>query len=287
MWNGSLTFGLINIPIRVYAASEERAIQFHMLHKKDLSPIRFKRVSQQDEKEVPYSEIVKGYEYSKGEYVVVDEDEFKKANQKRTSTMEIQHFAEVSEIDIIFFEKPYYLEPDKKAGKAYRLLVEALKKSQKVAIVNYVFHNKEHLGAIFSENDILMLVQMRYHAEIRSASSLTIPEEQISPKELKMALDLVDQLTAPFEAEKYRDLYADELLNLIDKKLKGKKLPTRSDEIKPSHKAQDLMELLQASMKDSAKPKKETVKSDKTKTKIHKLYSETKSKSAKKAKEAQ
>lgn len=287
MWNGSLAFGLINIPIRVYAASEERAIQFHMLHKKDLSPIHFKRVCEQDDKEVPYSDIVKGYEYSKGEFVIVDEDEFKNVNLKRTSTMEIQHFAQVSEIDIIYFEKPYYLEPDKKAGKAYCLLVEALKNSKKVAIVNYVFHNKEHLGAIFSENDILMLVQMRYHAEIRSASSLTIPEEKISPKELKMALDLVDQLTAPFEAEKYRDLYADELLSLIDKKLKGKKLPRKTEEIKPSHKVQDLMELLQASMKDTSKPKKETIKSDKSKSKVHKLYSDTKSKPDKKAKKAQ
>lgn len=283
MWNGSLTFGLINIPIRVYSASEERAIQFHMLHKKDFSPIHFKRICEQDEKEVPYSDIVKGYEFAKGEFVVVDEAEFNKINLKRTSTMEIQHFADLSEIDIIYFEKPYYLEPDKKAGKAYWLLVEALKKSEKVAIVNYVFHNKEHLGAIFSEHDILVLMQMRYNAEIRSASGLTIPEEKITPQELKMALDLVDQLSAPFEAEKHHDLYSEEILDLIDKKLKGKKLPKPTREAAPSHKVQDLMELLKASMEDTAKPKKEKESKRKPKSKIHTLYSDTKSKPAKKA----
>lgn len=277
MWNGSLTFGLINIPIKVYAASEERTIQFHMLHKKDLSPIHFKRVCEADDKEVPYSDIVKGYEYSKGEFVVIDEEEFNKMNLKRTSTMEIQQFADVSEIDIIYFEKPYYLEPDKKAGKAYRLLVEALKRSEKVAIVNYVFHNKEHIGAIFSDKNVLVLMQMRFHAEIRPANDLTIPEEQISQKEIKMALDLVEQLTSPFEAEKHRDLYTDEVLNLIDKKLKGKKLPPKTEGAAPS-KVQDLMELLKASMQTGAKPKKEKAKPNKAnpKSKIHKLYSETK-----------
>lgn len=285
MWSGSLSFGLVNIPIKVYAASEEHAIQFRMLHKKDLSPIQFVRLCQSEKKEVPYSEIVKGYEYKKGEYIVIDEDELKKVNLERTSTIEIQQFANLSEIEIISYEKPYYLEPEKKAGKAYRLLNEALNKSKKVAIVNYVFHNREHLGAIISSNNVLMLIQMRYQAEIRSTDELTLPNEEITSKELQMALDLVNQLTIPFDPEKYHDTYSEEVMELIEKKMKGIKLPKKAKEhLRPSE-AQDLMELLKASMKSAPKnsPKSKEQSKKPSKDKIHPLYPNTKAKVTKKA----
>jgi DNA end-binding protein Ku len=281
MWSGSLSFGLINIPVKAYTASQEHEIQFHMLHKKDLSPIQFKRVCTEENKEVPYSDIVKGYEYEKGEYVVIEEDEFKQANLKKTSTMEIQYFADLSEIEIVFYEKPYYLEPDKKAAKAYQLLFEALNESKKVAIVNFVFHHKEHLGAVIASDGVLVLMQMRYQAEIRSTQELNIPQEKIAPKELKMALDLVNQLTSHFEPEKHFDTYTTEIQSLIESKLKGKKIPTKAKEPVKTHKVQDLMELLKESMKQ--KPEETKVKKSKgeSKNKIHTLYSESKPKATK------
>src|SRR5262249_10175282 len=137
LWSGSLSFGLINIPVRIYSATEARALDFDMLHKKDLSPIRFARICKAEEKEVPWQEIVKGYEYQEGEYVVLDEEDFKRASVKKTKTIEIIDFVEEIEIDPVYYEKPYYLEPGKGADKAYVLLRESLKKSKKVAIARF------------------------------------------------------------------------------------------------------------------------------------------------------
>ncbi len=284
MWNGSLSFGLINIPVKAYTASQEQDIQFRMLHKKDLSPIRFMRFCAEENKEVPFSEIVKGYEYEKGEYVVIGEEEFKQVNLKKTSTMEIQYFADFAEIEIVFYEKPYYLEPDKKAGKAYKLLYEALNESKKVAIVNFVFHHKEHLGAVISSNGVLVLMQMRYPAEIRSTDELTIPEDKVDPKELKMALDLVNQLTNPFKPENHFDTYTSEIHELIESKMKGKQLPAKTKEVVKTHKVQDLMELLKESMKQKPESTKTKIKKNKeeSKNKIHELYFEGKNKKIKK-----
>lgn len=250
IWSGSLTFGLINIPIKVYPASDEHALDLHMLHKKDLSPIRFARICKEEEKEIPYSDIVKGFEYEKGEFIVVEEDDFKAANVKKTSTIEIQHFSELREIDPIYFQKPYYLEADRKSGKAYQLLCRALGKSDKVAIAHFVFRQREHLGAIASSGDRLVLLEMRFHGEVRSPKELYQPAEKTSNKELQVAVALIDQLTKPFQPEKHHDTYTEELLQLIKQKAKGKKR-ARPKEKKPtaSREAKDLMGLLQASMK--------------------------------------
>lgn len=254
MWSGSLSFGLINIPVKAYLASEERSIHFHMLHEKDLSPIRFARICKEEEKEVPYQQIVKGYEYEKDKFIVLKEDELTAANSKKSSSMEIHYFAQMQEISPQYFEKPYFLEPDKKSGKAYQLLNTALNKSKKAAIVTFVFQHKEHIGAILPYNGILMLMQMRYQSEIRSSDDLNIPEEKISNKELDMALSLVDQLSGKFEPQKHHDTYTEEIMKLIDKKLKGKKIPTKPSKITPIHEIEDLMGLLQASLK--SKPSK-------------------------------
>lgn len=251
IWKGSVAFGLVNIPINVYPASEEHALEFRMLHKKDLSPIRFARICKGEDKEVPYSDIVKGYEYEKGEFIVIDNEDFKAADAKKTSTIEIQHFTDVSQIDPIYYEKPYYLEPDKKAGKAYKLLSEALFKSKKVAIANFVFRNREHIGVILPLKEGLLLMQMRYHVEIRPFEQLELSKEKISAQELKMALTFIDQLTKPFEPEKHHDTYVEELMAVIEQKMKGKKPPRKAKAAKPSYEARDLMNLLQESMKKS------------------------------------
>lgn len=230
-----------------------------MLHKKDNSPIRFARICKEEEKEVPYSDIVKGFEYEKDAFVVIDEEDFKAANVKKTSTIEIQYFTDVKAIEPIYFEKPYFLEPDKKAGKAYQLLNEALNKSKKTAVVNYVFRNKEHIGVILPSKEGLLLIQMRYHAEIRSFEELDLPTTKTSAKELQMALTLIDQLTKRFEPEKHHDTYTEELMHIIEQKLKGKKPAGRAKKTAPSHGVRDLMGLLQASLKksiDETAPKK-------------------------------
>ncbi len=244
-----MAFGLVNIPINVYPGSEEHTLEFHMLHKTDLSPVRFARICKEEEKEVSYRDIVKGYEYEKGEYIVVDEADFKAADAKKTSTIEIQNFTDIRQIDPIYFEKPYFLEPAKKAGKAYQLLSEALFKSKKVAIASYVFRNREHIGVILPLKEGLLLMQMRYHSEIRPFEQLDLPKEKISAQELKLALTFIDQLTQPFEPKKFHDTYVEELISRIEQKLKGKKMPRREKVAKASYEARDLMNLLQKSLK--------------------------------------
>lgn len=259
IWKGSVGFGLVNIPINVYPASEEHALEFHMLHKKDLSPIRFARICRDEEKEVPYSDIVKGFEYEKGQYIVVDDEDFKTADAKKTSTIEIQHFTDSSEIDPIYYEKPYFLEPDKKSGKAYKLLSEALTRSKKVAIANFVFRNREHIGAIIPLKEGLLLIQMRYHVEIRPFEKLELSKEKISAPELKMAMTFIEQLTKPFEPEKHHDTYVELLMDVIEQKLHGKKKSVKAKKEKASYEARDLMHLLQQSLTkavDEKEPKK-------------------------------
>jgi DNA end-binding protein Ku len=271
IWNGSLSFGLINIPIRVYSATIEHAIEFDMLHKKDLSPIRFARICKEDGTEVPFKEIVKGYEYEKGQYVVVDEEDFKAANAKKTSTIEIQHFTDLFEIDPMYYEKPYYLEPDKKSGKAYGLLRDALSASNKVAVATFVFRNKERLGVIIALGDTLVLLQLRFHLEIRSSEELDLPKGSPSSKELEMALNLINEQTMHFNPEKFHDTYAEELMRVIEMKLSGKKPSTKTLKQAPATDAKDLMSLLKASMKkEGTLSKKDDLKVIPTKSKSKK-----------------
>lgn len=253
IWKGALSFGLINIPINVYSASEENALSFDMLHKKDLSPIRYARICKLDGKEIPYNEIVKGYEFEKGEYVVVDEQDFEAANAKKTKTIDIQCFVDMSEIDSIYFSKPYYLEPDKKAQKAYQLLKEALKKSKKVAIANFVFRNKEHIGAVIAYEDILILHQLRYATELRSYESLDVSKsEKFTKQEMEMALKLVDQLSVRFDIKKYKDTYTEELVAAIEDKVRGKK-PAKKTKEPQYTSSRDLMHQLKQSLEGSLK----------------------------------
>jgi DNA end-binding protein Ku len=249
IWKGSIAFGLVNIPINVYPAAEEHALEFHMLHKKDLSPIHFARICMAENQEVPYSEIVKGFEYEKDAYVVIEDEDFKSADVKKTSTIEIQHFTDIDQIEPIYFEKPYFLEPDKKSGKAYKLLHEALVKSKKIAIVNFVFRHREHIGAILPFQGGLQLIQMRYHVEIRPFELLEMPKEKITAAELKIALSFIEQLTKPFAPEKFHDTYVEALMAVIQQKLHGKKTVRAPKEAKIAYEARDLMHLLQESMK--------------------------------------
>lgn len=255
MWSGALSFGLINIPVKLYSGTEEHPINLDMLHKKDLSPIRFARICKDEEKEVPYKDIVRGYEYQKGEYVVLEDEDFKKVIATKSDAIEILSFTNENEIDPIYFEKPYFLEPGKGADKSYALLRETLRKSKKVGIVRFIFRNREHIGIIKPYENVIILNQMRYATEVRQHDELKLPSEvAVNKKELDMALKLVDQLTEKFKPDQYVDNYNKVLQEVIDTKLKGGKPAKKPVKAKVS-KVHDIMSLLQASI-DEAKPAK-------------------------------
>lgn len=250
IWTGSLGFGLVNIPVKLYSGSQSNSgLDLTMLHAKDLSPIRYARICRADGKEIAYEDIVKGYEYQKGDYVVLTDEDYAKANVRKTKTIDIVEFTMAADIDVRYFEKPYYLEPDKGAGKAYALLREALKKSGKVAIAKFVIRNREHLAAIMPVGNALVLNQMRFTNELRTPDGLQFPDAtaKSDKKEIDMALNLIDHLTEPFVPEDYHDTYIEELEKVIDAKAKGKKPPT-SGKAPVSTRSKDLMAMLKASL---------------------------------------
>lgn len=254
IWKGALSFGLIHIPVRVYSASRARELKFKLLHKKDLSEIRYARICKADGKEVPWEDIVKGYEYRHGDFVVLTEEDFEKANLKKTKTIEVLAFAGEDEIDSIYYETPYYLEPEKGAEKAYVLLLEALKESKKVAVGHFVVRHHEHLGVIKAHGNVLVLNQLRYESEIITPKGLSIPKKSpIAKKELDIALELIDQLTKPFKPGEYSDTYTDEIKAVIAKKAKGKKITIKKGELPKPTKVHDIMSLLKQSLEQHKK----------------------------------
>lgn len=257
IWRGALSFGLVNIPVSMYTASREKEISFVLLHKKDLSEIRYARICKAEGKEVPWSEIVKGYEYKKGDFVVMQDSDFEKANLKKTKTIEIINFIEEDEVDSVYYVKPYFLEPDKNAEKAYALLREVLKKSKKVGLASYVLRNREHLAVVKVHNDMLILNELRFQNELLRPQDLKIPATgKASSKELDMAIKLVDQLTVPFKPKDYEDTYTEELKQIIKMKSKGRAIHPKKE---PVHKEKihDIMSLLKESLESKKKtPKK-------------------------------
>ncbi|HVE80972.1 MAG TPA: Ku protein [Candidatus Dormibacteraeota bacterium] len=256
LWTGSISFGLINIPVRLYSGSEHNeGLDLTMLHKKDLSPIRYARICRRDGKEIPYDQIVKGYEYKDGDYIVLTDEDFKRANARKTKTIDIAEFVLEGEIDSRYYEKPYYLEPQKGADKSYALLRDALNKSGKIAIAKFVLRNREHLGALKPVGRALVLNQMRFPTEIRSPAKLDLPAgSKAGQKEIKMAMALIEQLTEPFIPEDFHDTYIEELQEAIEKKAKGKPAPKKGAEPEPT-KVGDLMSALKASLDKQAKTK--------------------------------
>src|ERR1700738_4028794 len=240
IWKGSIAFGLVNIPIRLYAATESQGLASHMLYRKDLSRIRFQRIAESTGKEVSADEIVRGYEVDKNQYVILSDEELDEVAPEKSSVIEIQEFVDESEISSLYFDNPYYLEPDKSAGKAYALLRDALGKSRKVGISQFVLRNREHLCALKAMDEVLVLNALRFASEIRDTSDLSLPQkEKITQNELNLALQLVEGLTDKFDPKKYRDTYAEEVKKVIDAKAKGQKIkaPAKSA---PSTKVIDL-----------------------------------------------
>lgn len=249
IWTGALGFGLVNIPVRLYSAvGGESDLDLDMLHKKDLSPIRYARICKTDGKEVPYEDIVKGFEYRKGDYVVLTDEDFKKAYPKKTKTIDILNFAYDEEVDGVFYERPYFLAPEKGAENAYSLLREALYRSKKIGIASYVLRNKEHLAAVKPYGNAIILNQLRFVEELRPTDGLELPDyNEKKSKELEVAVALIDQLTEEFEPQKYQDTFKREIRQVIEQKAKGKPIKPRESE-EATTEVSDLMAALKQSL---------------------------------------
>jgi DNA end-binding protein Ku len=251
IWSGSISFGLLNVPVKLYSAVSKQTVRFRELREDDGSRIRHKRVAEEDGEEVPYERIVKGYEISPDQFIVLTRDELEEIDPKRTRAIEVQDFVDLDDIDPIYFDHPYYLGPDAGAEKAYALLVRAMKEERKVAIARFVLRNKEHLAAIRPMGDVLTLATMRFADEIVEPDDLdgVLPDKEAKPekRELEMAKKLIDSLATDFEADRYRDEYREELLELIERKAKGEAVVVHSEEPKPT-KAPDLMAALEESL---------------------------------------
>ncbi|MEP6711701.1 MAG: Ku protein [Ferruginibacter sp.] len=255
IWTGAIGFGLVNIPVKLYSATQASEIDLDMLDSKDHSNIKFMRVNAKTGKEVPWKSIVKGYKLD-DKYVILDEADFEKANAVKTKTIEITDFVLEKEIDSMYFETPYYLAPEKSGSRAYTLLKEALIKTGKAGIASFVMRNKEGLAVLRAKEDVIVLNRIRFAEEIRDIKELGITANaKAKPAEVKMAISLIEQLSSKFNISKYKDTYTAELLKVIKVKAKNKGAKTPVTHLKVVHnKTKDLMEQLKASL--SAKSKK-------------------------------
>jgi DNA end-binding protein Ku len=278
IWKGSISFGLLNIPVTLQKAQEGQDLSFSMLDEKDLSPIKYKKVNAKDGQEVPWERIVKGYQYEKGQYVLMSKEDFKAANPKATQTIDIQDFVNFEEIDLMYLEKPYYLVPQKSGEKGYFLLVEALKKTKRVAIAKIIIRTKEHLAMIMAKDDYLVLELLRFAHEVLDVEEVNylgnIERPRFSAKEIKMAEELVEGMSTQWDPQQYKDTYTDDLMKIIDKKIKagqGQEVDweiPQDDVPGNTGKVVDLMPLLKKSLEEKRKERGggATKKSNKKKT---------------------
>jgi DNA end-binding protein Ku len=271
MWKGSISFGLVNIPIKLHTATEDKDIKLRTLHKKCHAPIKYEKVCSVCEEEVKPEEIVKAYEYTKGKFVVLDEDDLEKLRKENEDkAVEIIDFVKIEEIDPIYFDRSYYMSPNEGGGKAYSLLRKALQESQKVGLAKIVIRSKEQLAVIRVYENTLVMETIHYPDEVRKAADVpNVPsEDKVTEKELDTAILLIDQLTSEFEPAKYTDEYRTALLELIEAKRNGKETVTAASKEAPTN-VTDLMAALQASI-DRAKPKKAAAPRKKTAAKVKK-----------------
>jgi DNA end-binding protein Ku len=249
MWKGSLAFGLVNIPIELYSATRDHRPKFRLLHAKDEAPVRYERVCQSEGKPVGWADLVKGYEYAKGQFVVITKDDFKTAALEKTKTIDILDFVDPAEIDERYFETPYYLQPAKGADRAYALLREAIRESGQIGIAKVILRDAQHLAAVEAIGDAIVLTMMRFADELADLGDFRFPKaEGIRPAEMKMARQLIDNRSAKGNPGKYTDEYRDNLMKVIQSKLKGRKPKLQERETPQSADVVDLMARLRASL---------------------------------------
>jgi DNA end-binding protein Ku len=250
MWKGAIAFGLVNIPVELYSAVRDHRPKFRLLHAKDESPVKYERICQRDGKAVAWEDLVKGYEYSKGHFVVLTKDDFKTAALEKTKTVDIMDFVDPKEIDERYFETPYYLQPGKGADRSYALLRDAIRDSGRVGIAKIILRDAQHLAAVEAIGDALVLTMMRFSDELADLSDYKFPRKaDVRPAELKMARQLIDNLAAEWNPEKYTDEYTANLMRVIQAKMKGRS-PKLIDERATPKQAEvvDLMARLRASL---------------------------------------
>jgi DNA end-binding protein Ku len=252
IWSGTISFGLLNVPVRLYSAVSRKTIRFNELRESDSSRVRHKRVAEADGKEVSYDEMVKGYEISPDRYVTFSRDELDELTPEKTRAIEIQDFVDIEDIDPIYFESPYYLGPADGAEKAYSLLVKSMDSAGKAAIARFVLRNKEHLAAIRPMGHVLTLTTMRFADEVVAPQELddVLPDSapRVEKREREMAEKLIDSLSGHFDPSKYHDEYREQLLSMIEQKGAGKEIVTAETEEPEPTKAPDLMAALEESL---------------------------------------
>lgn len=298
IWSGSISFGLLNVPVRMYSAVARRNIALREIRESDSSRIKHRRVAEGTDEEVPYDEIIKAYEVTPGRYVPLTKDEMQGLAPEKTRAIDVQDFVDLDEIDPMYFDSPYYLGPAAGAEKAYALLAKAMAASGKVAISRFVFRNKEHLAAIRSTGEVLTLTTMRFADEVVPIDDLedVLPDKAPKPnkKEQEMAEQLIESLSSEFEPEAYHDEYREQLLSLIERKAEGKEIVASEAEAPKETKAPDLMAALEESIaavkgrsggapktKKASKPSAKSSSTKKAKAKNSTASKSSKSKSKK------
>ncbi len=263
LWKGAISFGLVNVPVELYPAAKSSALDLTWLDKRTMSPVGYKRYNKTDGKEVPKEEIVKGYEYEDGRYVVLGPEDFKRANPVATQTVEILAFVDREEIAPLYFDTPYYLVPGKRGEKAYALLRETMKRADRAAVASVVIATKQHLAAVLAHGDLLLLNTLRYADEIRDTASFSVPPGSlksagVSEKEVDMALKLVQSMADDWKPEQYHDTYREDLLARVEEKVAAGDTevvpePSKETTRRPSAEVVDLVALLQSSLRDKGK----------------------------------
>jgi DNA end-binding protein Ku len=264
IWKGSISFGLVNIPIALYPATRREELKFRLLRRTDLSPVNYKRVAEKDGKEVPWDQIVKGYEYEKGKYVVLRDDDFQRVDLEATQTVDIQDFVDLEEIDPMFFYKPYYLEPQKGGDKAYALLRDALKETNKVGVAKVVIKTRQYLAGVKPEDGALVLELMHFADELADPEKLHVPKKlEVGKREMNMAKSLIGSMTSRWQPEKYKDDYREALMDVIEEKVEagGKEIEEKPRRAPKPTKVIDLASVLQKSLEQTGTKKKASIKS--------------------------
>ncbi|MFO7653687.1 MAG: Ku protein [Candidatus Krumholzibacteriia bacterium] len=263
IWKGSISFGLLNVPVGVYPAEQRADLSFHLLDSRNHARVRYQRVNEETGEEVPWDQIIKGYEYDSGNYVLLGEEDFERVAVETTQTVEIQTFVERDEIDLTYFDKPYYLAPDRRGEKGYVLLRETLASTGKVGIAKVVIRTKQYLAALVPLGDALVLELMRFQQELRDPAELKLPsgkpaDFKISPKELQMARTLVEAMSTAWDPSEYTDEYRERLMAYIDEKAanEGRVPATEAKAPPPPTKVVDMMEVLRRSLEEKQGGKK-------------------------------
>ena len=263
LWKGSISFGLVNIPVSLFPATRREELSFRLLRASDLSPVNYKRVAQIDGREVPWDQIVKGYEYEKGKFVVLKDEDFKRVDIEATQTVDIMDFVQLSEVNPMYFQKPYYLVPDKGGVPAYTLLHDVLADTKKAGIAKVVIRTRQHLAAVKAQDDALVLEVMHFADELVDVAELNIPSSKNQPRrrELDMAKALVEQMTEKWEPARYTDDYSSALMALIQDKIEhGGRTTTTAPKARKQTKVIDLAAVLRESLAQAGGGKKKPAK---------------------------